>query len=93
MRMRDVCTIPVACGVSECLPPQNQFDHLCLRYSHYAPIYSNDADTRVHPLLLVEKKRKDYAFQRQFKEKPSIIPDCPDLLLVFVDAGCFLQPL
>ena len=25
----------------------------------------------------VEKKRKDYAFQRQFNEKPSIIPGCP----------------
>ena len=25
-----------------------------------------------------EKKRKDYAFRRQFNEKPSIIPGCPD---------------
>ena len=24
-----------------------------------------------------EKKRKDYAFRRQFNEKPSIIPGCP----------------
>ena len=24
-----------------------------------------------------EKKRKDYAFLRQFIEKPSIIPGCP----------------
>jgi len=24
-----------------------------------------------------EKKRKDYAFWRQFDEKPSIIPGCP----------------
>jgi len=24
------------------------------------------------------KKRKDYAFRRQFNEKPSIIPGCPD---------------
>ena len=24
-----------------------------------------------------EKKRKDYAFRRQFDEKPSIIPGCP----------------
>ena len=26
---------------------------------------------------LLEKKRKDYAFRRQFSEKPSIIPGCP----------------
>ena len=25
-----------------------------------------------------EKKRKDYTFRRQFNEKPSIIPGCPD---------------
>jgi len=25
----------------------------------------------------IEKKRKDYAFRRQFNEKPSIIPGCP----------------
>jgi len=25
-----------------------------------------------------EKKRKDYAFRRQFVEKPSIIPGCPE---------------
>ncbi len=25
-----------------------------------------------------EKKRPDYAFWRQFNEKPSIIPGCPD---------------
>ena len=25
----------------------------------------------------VEKKRKDYAFRRQFNEKPSMIPGCP----------------
>ncbi len=27
--------------------------------------------------LVDEKKRKDYAFRRQFSEKPSIIPGCP----------------
>jgi len=41
-----------------------------------------------HPLLLSfiyvpyssqEKKRKDYAFQRRFDEKPSIIPGCPGM--------------
>ncbi len=32
------------------------------------------ADTLAH-----EKKRKDYAFWRQFIEKPSIIPGCPEL--------------
>ncbi len=25
-----------------------------------------------------EKKRQDYAFRRQFNEKPSIIPGCPE---------------
>ncbi len=24
-----------------------------------------------------KKKRKDYAFRRQFNEKPSIVPGCP----------------
>jgi len=33
----------------------------------------------VHVLDLGTKKRKDYAFRRQFNEKPSIIPGCPDL--------------
>jgi len=32
-----------------------------------------------------EKKRLDYAFRRQFNEKPSIIPGCPEL------PGCFYQ--
>ena len=27
-----------------------------------------------------EKKRKDYAFRRQFNEKPSIIPGCPETI-------------
>jgi len=34
----------------------------------------------------LEKKRKDYAFWRQYNEKPSIIPGCPGkrcLLAVF----------
>ena len=31
-----------------------------------------------------EKKRKDYAFRRQFNEKPSITPGCPDARNVFV---------
>ncbi len=29
------------------------------------------------PQHILEKKRKDYAFRRQFNEKPSIIPGCP----------------
>ncbi len=29
------------------------------------------------PANLKEKKRKDYAFRRQFNEKPSVIPGCP----------------
>ena len=33
-----------------------------------------------------EKKGKDYAFRRQFNEKPSIIPGCPGPILV-LDAG------
>jgi len=28
-------------------------------------------------VLARKKKRKDYAFQHQFNEKPSIIPGCP----------------
>ncbi len=27
----------------------------------------------------IEKKRKDYTFRRQFNEKPSIIPGCPEI--------------
>ena len=33
-------------------------------------------------LLRKEKKRKVYAFWRQFNEKPSIIPGCPGLALL-----------
>jgi len=32
----------------------------------------------LHEMKRKEKKRKDYAFRRQFNEKPSIIPGCPD---------------
>ena len=28
---------------------------------------------------MLEKKRKDYAFWRQFNEKPSVIPGCPGI--------------
>jgi len=28
-----------------------------------------------------KKKRKDYAFRRQFNEKPSITPGCPGMQL------------
>jgi len=31
-----------------------------------------------------EKQRKDYAFWRQFNEKPSIVLGCPGLLLKFL---------
>ncbi len=38
------------------------------------------ARVSLHPLPSLyrkEKKRKDYAFRRQFDEKPSSIPGCP----------------
>ncbi len=31
-----------------------------------------------------EKKRKDYAFRRQFDEKPNIIPGCPGMVKVMI---------
>ncbi len=34
-----------------------------------------------------KKKRKDYAFRRQFNEKPSIIPGCPDICCVKLRAA------
>ena len=34
-----------------------------------------------------EKKRKDYAFRRQFNEKPSIIPGCPGIERYLVDSS------
>ncbi len=43
-------------------PPRGQHAHIISGPSH--------EDT-------LEKKRKDYAFRRQFNEKPSIIPGCP----------------
>ncbi len=39
--------------------------------SHY------QINSMVSPIVRKEKKRKDYAFRRQFNEKPSIIPGCP----------------
>ena len=33
-----------------------------------------------------KEKRKDYAFRRQFNEKPSIIPGCPEYLQQLVAA-------
>ena len=45
-------------------------------------IFMSDHDTGILPLQMhanrKEKKRKDYAFWRQFNEKPSIIPGCPE---------------
>ncbi len=38
---------------------------------------------RFSAVLTYEKKRKDYAFWRQFTEKPSIIPGCPFCLDLF----------
>jgi len=37
-----------------------------------------------------EKKRKDYAFRRQFNEKPSIIPGCPEGACK-LSSGCWLD--
>ena len=34
-----------------------------------------------------EKKRKDYAFRRQFNEKPSIIPGCPGIERYLVNSS------
>ena len=36
-----------------------------------------------------EKKRKDYAWQRQFNEKPSIIPGCPVPKMSLICDPCF----
>ncbi len=36
-----------------------------------------DCSTLILITTRKEKKRKDYAFRRQFNEKPSIIPGCP----------------
>jgi hypothetical protein len=40
-------------------------------------------------MCLTEKKRKDYAFQRQFNEKPSIIPGCPGIMCLTYVSGSF----
>ena len=40
---------------------------------------------------LGEKKRKDYAFRRQFNEKPSIIPGCPVSLGASSTPGTHMQ--
>ncbi len=37
---------------------------------------------------LLEKERKDYAFQRQFNEKPSITPGCPGFGLYYLHCHC-----
>ena len=34
-----------------------------------------------------EKTREDYAFQRQFDEKPSVIPGCPGLYLCYAKSA------
>ncbi len=41
-----------------------------------------------------EMRRKDYAFQRQFNEKPSIIPGCPGVWTtqMEIDSGCKSPP-
>ena len=43
-----------------------------MQWLHHAKLYAVRAE-----LTTERKKRKDYASQRQFKEKPSVIPDCP----------------
>ncbi len=41
-----------------------------------------DSTGKLHAVQ-AEKKRKDYAFRRQFNEKPSIIPGCPDAVQAY----------
>ncbi len=53
--------------------------HLWLHVSKSTSVLSLTACT-----LRKEKKRKDYAFWRQFNEKPSIIPGCPDACILGV---------
>ena len=36
-----------------------------------------DCESSVSDMMLKGKRRKDFAFWRQFDEKPSIIPGCP----------------
>jgi len=53
-----------------------------------------DAQNLVHNLPPhQEKKRKDYAFRRQFNEKPSVIPGCPVLNLECVADGAFCRSI
>ncbi len=40
-------------------------------------LWSADLGRHEIRLAIIEKKRKDYVFQRQFIEKPSILPGCP----------------
>jgi len=43
---------------------------------------SDDSRVQMHLPGRKEKKRKDYAFRRQFNEKPSTIPGCPESVQV-----------
>ncbi len=40
-----------------------------------------------------DKKRIDYAFRRQFNEKPRIIPGCPDASVITITVICFHQTI
>ena len=43
----------------------------------YGDITAHSTVEQVSFAVSLEKKRKDYAFRRQFNEKPSTIPGCP----------------
>jgi len=65
---------------------KGSISHLCVMFCPVAcvtdekclPLRSGMESRKANqPLSGKEKKRKDYAFRRQFDEKPSITPGCP----------------
>ena len=52
---------------------------LCKKSMSFWLSHIEDPVIRRCPIIRREKKRKDYAFWRQFDEKPIIVPGCPGL--------------
>jgi len=83
-QMEQVCEIPQHRDVY--INHNDAVPLLLLPHSYLHPIQHIPACNAVKSgsVLAVEKKRKDYAFRRQFNEKPSFIPGCPGVLAVHI---------
>ena len=60
----------------------------CKDLQDLLPVQEHHAHTSISTASSSNKKRKDYAFWRQFDTKPSIILGCPSAAAISIAAAC-----